>query len=71
MSALRIPGPDGRIQLVVIDDGAVGRVSFTRYGARQTIPGSFIVAESERARKTRVQREAMARLRSGRNEAER
>ena len=27
MSALRIPGPDGRTRLVVIDDGAVGRIS--------------------------------------------
>ena len=35
MSALRVPGPDGRVRLVVIDDGAVGRVTTGRtvYGA--------------------------------------
>lgn len=36
MSALRVPGPDGRVRLVVIDDGAVGRVTTGR-----TIHGSF------------------------------
>lgn len=35
MSALRVPGPDGRVRLVVIDDGAVGRITTGRtlYGA--------------------------------------
>lgn len=34
MSAVRLPGSDGRIVLVPVDDGAVGRISFTRYGTR-------------------------------------
>ena len=42
MSAIRLPGPDGRIVLVPIDDGAVGRITHTRYAVR----GEIVVART-------------------------
>ena len=44
MSALRLPGPDGRIQLVPIDDGAVGRIYGQSRGGMIVIGGSLVTA---------------------------
>jgi hypothetical protein len=44
MSALRLPGPDGRIRLVPIDDGAVGRVYGQDRGGMIAIGGALVTA---------------------------
>jgi hypothetical protein len=41
MSALRLPGPDGRIRLVPIDDGAVGRVFGQSRGGMASVIGQM------------------------------
>lgn len=67
MSAVRIPGPDGRIVLVPVDDGAVGRLTHTRRairgGALAIGGGAIVVVESARAHKLAQQRAAMGRQR--------
>ncbi len=52
MSALRLPGPDGRTILVPIDDGAVGRITHSIGAIRggfgnPVISGSHVVGESD------------------------
>ena len=62
MSALRLPGPDGRTILVPIDDGAVGRVTHARHGIRGSIgtpiiSGSYVTGESDAEKHRRLVRE--------------
>lgn len=65
MSALRLGRlPDGTRDVRIIDTGATGRISFTRYGLRGgTVYGVLPTGESDRNRDTRIQREWRSRQR--------
>lgn len=68
MSALRIPGADGRIELVRIDDGAVGRITHSRYAIRggsgnPVVYGSYPIGESDAEKHRRQNRDYKARQR--------
>jgi hypothetical protein len=68
MSALRLPGPDGRTILVPIDNGAVGRISHSVFAIRggygnPVVSGTYVVGESDAERHRRVNRELKARKR--------
>jgi hypothetical protein len=68
MSALRLPGPDGRTVLVPIDDGAVGRLSHSLGAIRggfgnPVISGSHVVGESDAEKHRREVRAYKARKR--------
>lgn len=63
MSALRLPGPDGRTILHIIDDGAVGRISHTRYGIRPVVHGSFVVGVTKTAARSQAEYKAREKAR--------
>lgn len=62
MSAIRTY-LDGHAIWETVDDGAVGRISFSRYGIRNraTVYGTLVKGESDRERDRRIQREYKAR----------
>lgn len=64
MSALRISRPGQPTELIILDEGAVGRITGTV--RRASINGALVVGESQRQRDLRLQREAEARLRAAR-----
>lgn len=61
MSAVRVYR-DGKPAWMPVDEGCVGRITHTRGATRDF--GTLVVAESERSRRTRLQRTAMARQRA-------